>query len=199
MPTQRVGSTPMTIRRFDVIGKDASSVPEFIEHVALAAEERLHHVASAALPVVHMRPPLERAGECRADCVGSAGLSVGSQRQIKVFCDMIESEYKAAQLGSFRAQYVICPHVDPIRRHDDTIVYRRFSCAGFVLEAYLAAGIHILLTDLARVPPVGLETLKTQYARFAQVLDSPRVRDEFGIGGDGPWPVVLAGYVLNTL
>ena len=102
-------------------------MPNFIEHVALAAEERADHVATVALPVVHMCPPLERSGECLADCVGSAGLSARKQRQINVFCDIIESEYEAARLGSFREQYVICPHVDSIHRDDDTIVYRRFS------------------------------------------------------------------------
>ncbi len=49
------------------------------------------------------------------------------------------------------------------------------------------------------LPVVGLDALKAQYPGFARLLDSPRVRDEFGIGGDGPWPVVLAGYILNGL
>ncbi len=199
MPTRRVGSTPIAIRRFDVIGLDASSEPGFVGHVALAAEGRSGHVASETLPVDHMRPPLERPGECHADWVCSAGLSVRERRQIGVFSAMIESEYKAAQIGSSREQYVICPHVENVRRDDHTILYRRFSCVGFVLEAYRDAGISVLWTDLAPRPLVGLDALKTQYPEFARILDRPRERKKFGIPGDGPWPVVLSGYVLNAL
>jgi len=112
---------------------------------------------------------------------------------------MIESEYKAAQIGSSREQYVICPHVENVLRDDHTILYRRFSCVGFVLEAYRDAGISVLLTDLAPPPLVGLDALKTQYPEFAKILDRPRERKKLGIPGDGPWPVVLAGYVLNAL
>ena len=199
MPTQRVGSIPIAIHRFDVIGLDASSEPGFVEHVALAAEEREDHVASEALPVDHMRPPLERPGECHADCVGSAGLTVDEQLQIGLFSDEVESEYGAAQVKDPRRQYVICPHVDLFRSEDQTVIYRRFSCVGFVLEAYREARIDVLWTDFAPLPLVGLDALKVQYPRFARRLDNPKVRNEFGLGGDGPWPVILAGYVLNAL
>ena len=199
MPTHRVGSTPVAIRRFDVIGQDSSSEPGFIGHVALAEEDRVNHNSPAAVPVVHMRPPFERPGECRADCVGSAGLSVRRQRQIKVFCDMIGSEYEAARLGKSIDQYIIDPHVWPVRRKDKTVVCHRFSCVGLVIEAYRAAQIDILWTDLAPVPLVERDALKTQYPEFAKVLDRPRERKKLGIPGDGPWPVILAGYVLNAL
>src|SRR5208337_5001670 len=99
MPTQRVGSGPIAIGRFDVVGQDASSQPDFVGHVALAAQDRASHVASALLPVVHMRPPLEREGECYANCVGTAGVTVDEQLQIRLFSDEVESEYKAARLG----------------------------------------------------------------------------------------------------
>ena len=62
MPAQRVGSAPIAIRQFEVVGQDASSEPGFVGHVALAAEERASYAAAAVLPVLHMRPPLERFG-----------------------------------------------------------------------------------------------------------------------------------------
>ncbi len=149
MPAQRVGSTPIAIRRFEVVGQDASGEPGFVGHVALAAEDHASYAASAVLPVSHMRPPLETEGECYAHCVGSAGLTVDEELQIRLFCEEVESEYRAARLGSFREQYVICPQVKEVRREDQTVVYRRFSCVGFVLEAYREAQIDVLWTDLA--------------------------------------------------
>jgi len=199
MPTWRLGTAPIAIRRFDVIGKNTSREPDFIGHVALAAEERASYVASALLPVLHMRPPLERAGACYANCFGTAGLTVDEQLQIGLFSDEVESEYEAARLGNWRQQFVICPHVDDVHRDDRTVIYRRFSCVGFVLEAYREAEVNVMWTDFAPLPLVGLDALKTQYPDVAQLLDSPKVREKLGIGGDGPWPVVLAGYVLNAL
>jgi hypothetical protein len=198
MPAQRVGTTPIAIRRLDVVGQDASSEPCFVGHVALAGEDRASYAASELLPVLHMRPPLERAGECYANCVGSAGLKADEQLQIGLFSDEVQSEYMAAQAGVLR-QYVISPHVDQIRSDDQTVICRRFSCAGFVIEAYREARLDILTTGRDDLPLVSLEALKTQYPRFARQLDHVRLREELGIPGDGPWAVVLAGYVLNAL
>jgi len=143
--------------------------------------------------------PAQRVGSTPGNYVGSAGLTVDEQLQLRLFSEEVESEYEAARLGSFRGQYVICPHVKEVRREDQTVVYRRFSCVGFVLEAYREAQIDLLRTNVALLPLVGLDALKVQYPVFAPLLNSPRVRAEFGIGGDGPWPVVLAGYVINAL
>jgi len=198
MPAQRLGATAIAIRRLDVVGQDASGEPGFIGHLALAGEDRPSYEASTVLPVSHMRPPLERAGECYANCVGSAGLTADEELQIGLFCDEVELEYHAARVRNVQ-QYVISPHVDEIRREDQTVVCRRFSCAGFVIEAYREARIDVLATGRDDLPVVSLDTLKTQYPAFARHLDQIRLRDSLGIPGDGPWPVVLAGYVLNAL
>jgi len=198
MPAQRVGATAIAIRRLDVVGQDASSEPGFIGHLALAGEDRPSYEASTVLPVLHMRPPLERVSECRANCVGSAGLTADEKLQIGLFSDEVESEYHAAQVRNVQ-QYVISPHVDEVRREDQSVVCRRFSCAGFVIEAYREARIDVLATRRDDLPVVSLDTLKTQYPGFAGHLDHLRLRDRLGIPGDGPWPVVLAGYVVNAL
>ncbi|HKI17949.1 MAG TPA: hypothetical protein VKA15_08710 [Isosphaeraceae bacterium] len=198
MPAQRVGSTAIAILRLDVVAQDASSEPGFIGHLALAGEDRPSYEASAVLPVLHMRPPLERAGECPANCVGSVGLTADEQLQIGLFYDEVESEYQAARARPVQ-QYVISPHIDEIRREDQTVVCRRFSCAGFVIEAYREARIDMLATGRDDLPVVCLDTLKTQYPVFARNLDHLRLREQLGIPGDGPWPVVLAGYVVNAL
>jgi hypothetical protein len=188
----------IAIRQYDVVGEDASGAPHFVGHLALAGEERTGYTTATTLPVLHMGPPLERAGECRAHCVGSANLTADEQFQIRLFSDEIDSELREAQIRNIE-QYVISPHVDAIRREDHTVVCRRFSCAGFVIEAYREARIDVLRTEGDNLPLVSLDALKTQYPRFARHLDNRRLRNQLGIPGEGPWPVVLAGYVLNAL
>ena len=68
-----------------------------------------------------------------------------------------------------------------------------------MIEAYREVDIDVLETESERLPFVSLDALKTQYPESARLLDNPQVREAFGIRGDGPWAVVLAGYVLNSL
>ena len=49
------------------------------------------------------------------------------------------------------------------------------------------------------VPDVSIETLKQAYGHHAEFLDDPEERAKFGLSGDGPWPVVLPGYIFHAM
>ncbi len=195
MPAQRVGSDPVAVRKCDVAGQDSTTRRHFVRHVGLVNEERNDVRAGTQVPLVHMGPPLERqeAGS-PVHAVGTAGLTAGQIRQIGVFVDEHISEYEAEKIR--RGQYVIHPHV---REPDAVVPCRRFSCAGFVIEAHRDAGVELLVTEPADLPPVNLDTLTHAYSDAASLLRNPTRRTRLGLEGDGPWPVVLAGYVLNSL
>jgi hypothetical protein len=201
MPTVRLSGTTTTIRKYDVVGQNSSGASEFIEHVALADEERRSFGESDGISLVHMMPPLRReTSHSPIHCVGTVDLTVDEIREIDVFIDEIESEYEAARIrNDRRQQYVIAPHVRPIQAPDGTMICRRFSCAGVVIEAYREIEITLLQTEPATLPAVSLDSLERQYPDLAPMLQRPKVREDYGIPGDGPWPVVLAGYVMNAL
>jgi hypothetical protein len=119
--------------------------------------------------------------------------------RIRVFVGRVQGELRAANLRRAMDQYCIAPHVSPLTDKDGTILFRRFNCAGFVLEAYRSAGISLLDTGGEALPEVGLDLLKEQYPDFASALDRPTLRERMGLTGSGPWPVVLCGYILNAL
>lgn len=52
------------------------------------------------------------------------------------------------------------------------------------------------MTDQDQLPPVSLQLLD---AAYPGVEARPDLRARYKLGGDGPWNVVLAGYVLNAL
>ena len=202
MPASRLDDTSHHVRRYDVVGSDSDGTSEFVGHVGLADEDRADfRGADVPLSLVHMRPPLERGGTpLPAHCVGGAELTVEERLQIDLFVKELDSEYQAANVrGSLRNQYVIAPHVSDKKAPDGTTIHRRFNCGGFVIEAYREAGIDLLRTDPGELPPVSLETLATQYPHAESSLQDPKMRQRFGIPGDGPWGVVLAGYVLNAV
>jgi len=75
--------------------------------------------------------------------------------------------------------------------------YRRFSCAGFVLDAHRQVEINLLLVDeeaLQALPEVDEQMLVLAYP------DANRRRlHRLGVPGNGPWRIILAGYVFHAL
>jgi hypothetical protein len=197
MPAHRLREDrAVSIGEYDVVGQDSDSEPEFVRHVGLCELERSEVRANhAEISLAHMGPPLVR-GTMGAiiQTVGSAELTSDEVRQIGVFVDELESEYTAQRTRGKR-QYVIPPHV---HEPDETFPCRRFSCAGFVIEAYRDAGIDLLATIPQSLPAIALDTLALAYPDQAERLNDPQARAPFGLAGDGPWPVVLAGYVVNA-
>lgn len=196
MPAHRLQSDPISIRKYDVAGQDSESSASFVCHVGLAAEDREDlggHISE--IRVDHMGPPLKTADNMRVDMVGTVDLSVDDQNQIRVFVDERAGEMKAKGARA-RDQYVIDPHVVP-PEHD--VPFHRYSCAGFVIEAYKYTGVDVMNTATANLPPVRLETLKEAYPLLAGLLDDRDKREKYGLEGEPPWHVVLAGYVINSL
>ena len=196
MLAQRLGSEPVSIGKYDVAAQDSATTPHFVGHVGLADEQRDDVRWNSEISLVHMGPPLMRGPSgIPIHAMGQAGLTASQIRQIGVFVDEHLSEYEAERVRGPR-QYVVHPHV---REPDTDVPCRRFSCAGFVIEAYRDADLKLVVTEPSRLPRVDLETLTNAYSDVAHLLRIPARRSRFGLQGDGPWPVVLAGYVMNAL
>jgi len=209
MPAWRLNEEELTVHEFDVGAMDGAE-PGFVGHVVLCRADHGQKV-SAAAPVVEtaeMGPPLGEATQgihaLGTTLLDPDGLPPGKRRQIKTFVDDRMQEAKSQQEVRNRVsgelqralllkEYVINPAYE---MPTDEVARWRFSCAGFVLRAYEVA--KIVLLDHT-IPEVTLGTLKKAYPEQADDLDRPNIRRRLGIGGDGPWPVVLPGYILNSL
>jgi hypothetical protein len=207
MPAWRLDEQNRQVNRFDV-GATDGKVPRFVAHVALCLAEQPQVVSinSRTLPTVHMGPPLGEKPQ-PIDVIATAlldpdGIQPSERRQIKVFVDDRLSERKAQasrlarlqRLEKCYAEYVIYPsYIEP----NDEVSLWRFSCAGFVLKAYEEAKIRLI--DDSKLPDVTLDTLKNAYPGIANLLDRQEVRVRLGIGKGIAWPILLAGYVVNSL
>lgn len=200
MPSCRVSGPNVDLKLFDVLGEDGE--PSFIRHTGLAASEG--RLPSKTVKVVHMRPPLQTYDEMQADVRGTAELTDSERRKIQMFLDRHAGEHDAvAHLRPAalwrRASEIYClyPHAIPHTENDGRYVRLRFSCAGFVFEAYKEA--RIILVDESTVPEIGLDRIKESYPDFAEVLDNRVFRTSMGLDGTGPWRVVLCGYLVHAL
>lgn len=195
MPAVALTSEDEPLGRFFVIG-ERYGLDGFVHHVALHADTtEITH--GQAVDVVHMGPPLDTSGTMNAHVAGNVPLTLGEVAEMEVWIAKIEDEYEHAHAGKFH-QYVIHPTSEDFR---DPITgvrrYRRFSCAGFVLDAHRHVEIDLLDLDETVLPEVSEDTIVSAYPWVARLSLERRAR--LGLRGDGPWRVVLAGYVLHSL
>jgi hypothetical protein len=199
MPARRLDHSPLAVRKNDVVGQDSDSVGEFIRHAGLVADAYPAVTNAIVIRLTDMGPPLTRGEEEQlVHAHGCVPLTTDEIAQIELFIDRVESEYQANRAGR-RQQYVVLPHCLSVEGDDGTVIYHRYSCGGFVIEAYRFVGIDLIVTDAAALPPVGLDTLRVAYPDQQRALDNLRMREALGLGGSGPWPIVLSGYILNAM
>lgn len=199
MPAKRPDPTPFLVRKHDVVGQDSESWAEFITHVGLAADRHSEATSSTKLQIIHMGPPLERSDEeVDVHAHGCVPLTADEMELIDVFVNRTQAEYGAHNAGELQ-QYMIVPHCRQEEKADGTVAFRKFSCSGFVIEAYRFAGIDLIVTEPEDLPKVGIDTLLRAYPKQQRQLSHARFRRSLGLEGAGPWPIVLAGYVLNSL
>ena len=201
MPATRLRDQPIRLHTFDVVGQDSDTLAEFICHIGLAADDRPTHSPADPLRITDMGPPLTIARDGgQIHTHGAVPLTEDERLQIRLFIDEHRREYEAQSVGR-QAQYCIRPHSQAYRRQDadKTVQFRRFSCAGFVIEAYADAGVDLLVTEESRLPPVTLDLVCAAYPDFAEQLRIPHIRARLNLSGEGGWPIVLPAYLLNAL
>jgi hypothetical protein len=209
MPACRLPASPadaITLKKYDVVGKDSSEEHDFTAHAALCRDDVVRVHRQARLSVVHMRPPFGQTDILSpVHAAATAELTEDERRQMATFVDRVAGEFAANRIRKRTEQYTIYPDVRPEREQDGTVRYWRFSCSGFVRAAYTIAGIALLPArqespfSAPRVPDVTVATLKQAYGALADRLDDPEERAKFGLSGDGPWSVVLPGYIFHAM
>jgi hypothetical protein len=208
---------PFTIGKFDVLGFDSDAQSEFVRHVAMANAESIDHSPDAPLPLTHMRPPFTINDQSLGPfhTVGTLPLTDGERSSIQLFVTDYDNEQKAEMERNRRysmdpekkdkhsalMQYCIHPHKHNYIRKtgDNTVQLRQFSCVGFVLEAYSEAGINLINFQDGELPQVSLDLLCMAYPDLELHLRNKQTREKKNLNGDGPWPITMAGYVINAL
>jgi hypothetical protein len=205
LPSYRVAKEGVSLGVFDIVGQDGGE-RAFVGHVGLASSTGSHTAARVA--VLDMGPPLhgpDAAGTIRADVVGSAALTDDDVQKIRTFIARHANEHRSFLQFGMREliaaapeMYAICPHAKPFYEEDGRYARMRFSCAGFVLEAYRKARIRLLDPDA--LPPVDIAIIRLCYPMQVRLMEEGVISPgDLGLDGDGPWPVLLCGYLFHAL
>lgn len=208
--------TRISFPRFCVVGTYADNGPaDFVRHAALLKEEGELN-SPVEVEVYHMGPPII-AGEltgararswprkCRADIVSNIALDAEEREAIEDWLAEVDKEDRT-NVKPF-GDFVVMPHVKWIvdavsgRR-----IRRRFSCVGFVIECYRTADIDLIDVE-SKMPDVDEPLVQAAYPEVRRIEADDRLkercgfttREDLGLDGNGPWPIVLAGYVFHSL
>lgn len=195
MPTINLDQGPQTLSLCDVVGERAEGQTRFVKHVGLLDEDNQSVKMGDEVRVLHMGPPLEQ-GTIKVHVVGRVPLRNDEIKIISTWFEKIVDEYPRLP----ERQYVIHPPwKDEYDSNTGVRRYRRYSCAGFVLDSHHQVNIELIQIDadaLDALPNVGQPTIISAYPYAEQ---HPTLLHKYGLEGGGPWKVVLAGYVLHAL
>ncbi len=199
MPAFDLAHDSQILQRDDVIGQRFNLTPSFVVHVGLHDADEQKAVFDTKVTAVHMRPPLRQGSVVRTHVAGCVPLTNDEIKEVAAWIQEVDDEYSAAQVGK-KGQYHIYPHAKDITDPNRGVRrYRRYSCAGFVLDGYAQVEIDLLALDDS-LPEIGIDLVIDAYPSMAQDADQLA---EFGIQGyadtNKKWRIVLPGYVVNAL
>lgn len=217
-------STPFTIvisgksdnlgcNKYAIVGMYSDSNSRFVRHVALVRDAAELN-AESRVEVFEVMPPII-AGDLTRRNAGAASdkrsfhlvadlaLDDDEVASIETWLAGVDKENRDHPTGMFQ-QYHILPHAIWVYGENGRAERRRFSCVGFIVEAYESADI--ILIDSSDLPEVPVANLKLIYSDLFRIDDNPRCwkiyrykgRKDLGLEGEGPWRVMLPGYVFHA-
>ncbi len=199
--------------RFTIIGTYAEDSDGFLKHAAL-----LKNSTSVSLDdsvnVWHTGPPIVSGPVAEAQfgrtqivahTIADCKLRPSECDAIVNFLASVDKYHRTASVLPLQ-QYVIVPHHQwVVAPETNRRIRRRFNCAGFVIEAFVSAGIQLM--DVDNLPLASREDVEFAFPDFRRLAEaSERVQErvgfhgmeDFGITGDGPWPIALPGYLFHA-
>ncbi len=194
-------TSPIRVQRFAVVGVYSEHRP-FVRHAAiLNAETEFNGECKVALS--HVGPPIENqyTGDCHI--VGQIGLSNEEIEAVADWLASIETQYTQTKILPFQ-QYVVAPHMVWVKSEEGRPLRQRFSCVGYVIEAYAAANVSLI--DSESLPDAEMKDVETAYPDLRRLLAKPELAkhygfkdlDDLGLVGPGPWKVAFPGYLFHS-
>ncbi len=199
--------------QYAIVGSYAKVGSNFVQHAALL-QSTTNVDSTNPIEVRHVGPPIVAGDhtasqkfakkQIQAHVIGDLLLDQSECEAVTDWLVGVEKEHRLLSLKPFE-QYKIMPHMDRDISEDGRRGPRRFSCAGFVIEAYLAAEIELL--DLAHLPQAKEPELQDAYPdllRIEKWRDEKkseigfRGRKDLGLSDEEGWPVALPGYLFHS-
>ena len=209
----KLTKTRVECTQYAIVGKYASGSRDFVAHAALlkvtcdVSVDKLMGVWECGPPIVGTENMEGRFGEnkCIVSVVADLRLVPTERDAVANFLQGVEKQYRSRNILPFQ-QYKLIPHADwVIAPETGRRIRRRFSCCGFVIEAYADAGI--VLLDTYNLPAAELRDVEAAYPSLIRLTNCPEKiqrkfgflgLDDIGLGKNAPWQLALPGYLFHA-
>ncbi len=125
-----------------------------------------------------------------------ADLSEAEIYEIQTWIALVRSKIEAGSWNNEQREvYVIRPRSQQVRDRDtNVLLFPRFSCAGFVDQCYQVVELNLVSPSDDDMPEVSRAELEHVYGER-----EVRLGRRYGLDGEGPWRVLLPGYLIAAL
>ena len=188
--------------QFSLIGQylDDPDEGRFVDHIAVASEEFKLGPGIRKVSVFHfsnqqvltgshtISQRVEAHAEIEADIIGTIALTNQQFEAINSFCEELDYRF-SDPLNSPATQFKLFPHfIDDGDRIE-------CSCAGFVHRLFQEAEVELCDMDHDDFIETDLPSLTGQI----RVAGRDSFRKQFGLAGDGPWPILWPGFLFHGI
>ncbi len=200
--------TPQNCIKYSIVGHYGTR--PFVKHAAILKGDTAVLFGADDIFVWHIGPPLvagpqttaaaaEKGRKTSIHIVGFVNLDADDIEGIETWLSDVDKEDRPLKgsLTDVLAQYRVSPPIYWVMAENHTPLYRQFSCVGFVMDCYRAIAINLIDdAQLDRFPDV---TIDQVVAAYGPTVQRDEFRNKLGIPGQGPWKIVLAGYLFHSL
>ena len=193
--------SPVLAQKFAIVGKYAENRP-FVCHAALLRNNESIE-AERMVGVYHMGPPFSVANDCECHLLGQISLTNEEIESIENWSAEVAANFRQIHVKPFQ-EFVVVPNAVREMSEENRPQRLRFSCIGYVIQAYQEA--EVVLLNLDDLPDVDRSDVESAYPDLNRVAGNPRLAAMFGflgyadlgLPGEGPWKIPLPGYLFHS-
>ena len=161
MPIINLDEESQTLSRYNVVGQRAEGQTPFVKHVGFHDADNQSVKAGEDLSAVHMRPPLKQGETIKVHVAGHVPFTNDEIKEISGWIAEIMDEYHKEDIGPEKQFIIHPPWKDQCDSNTGSRRYRRYSCAGFVLDGHRQVGIELLpIDELLQIDPDALPNVE---------------------------------------
>lgn len=210
MPPTALSTTPVLYSAYSAVADN--ELGEIVTHIAVLSNSQ-SLVRGSSASVLHQSPPLkvpspeDRPSTMQVRLVSELPLSKAQAEMVGIWL----SRTRKQMPRNWKSQYVVVPAISVVRGDGGVEIFRRYSCAGFVLDLYESgAGVQLIPNwQSGELPLVDAATVSAVWQRSLDRYDGETLAErlansaadgvDLGISGQGPWPILLPGYVMKAI
>lgn len=191
---------PVSIEKYDVCGIHQNYCERnLVTHLGLSGSDNINKIVSDNLNLFHMKPPYAHDAPLKNAVTffveASKYLTDAQKKNLDRFLITCKQELAESSINS--AHYIIYPCFIV---EDVPIKTRRYSCAGFVIQAFKKMDFELIDLNDSSIPRYDLNGIIQRHPAGPLLRRNSSISNQYGLAPEGSsWPIIFPGYVVRAV